>query len=157
MPEAGSTDEQALLTDASHNHSSAPSLMQVNLTQVFLADASTADDPSAKRTGEWHNISEKHARPVQRGWLSTLRKQERPPDMLNNKRVIFSSGIAPERDESKSDPRRFRRTIRGKVGRTLPSWLKPNLNPKYVLNICPGFSHWPSIIYVRFRGAESPL
>ena len=51
-----------------------PSQEEVNLTEVFLLDASTADNPSEKRKGEWKDVSDKATKPGQRSVMSTLRK-----------------------------------------------------------------------------------
>ena len=45
MSQAGHTDEHALPTGMSHTQMKDPSQMKVNLTEVFLTDASTADNP----------------------------------------------------------------------------------------------------------------
>ena len=120
-----------------------PSQKEVNLTEVFLTDASTVDNPSEKRTGEWKDVTYKAVATVQRGVMSTLRKSGlpsgRPPDTLNKKHVTFSPGLPPGRDETRGKPRSFRRSHRGKVGNTYWEWLKPNLDPRYVLDICSGF------------------
>lgn len=47
---------------------------ELNLTEVFLQDASTADNPSEKRMGEWKDVSDKATKPGQRSVMSTLRK-----------------------------------------------------------------------------------
>ena len=117
--------------------------MGVNLTEVFLLDASTADNPSEKRAGEWKDVTDKAIKPVQRSVMSTLRKSGqptgRPPDTRRKTKVTFSPGLAPGRDETRDRPRAFRRTQRGKVSITAPEWTKPNLEPRYVLDICSGF------------------
>ena len=75
--------------------------------------------------------------------MSTLRKHElspgRPPDAQSKKHVTFSPGLALGRDETRDKTRSFRRSHRGKVGTTSSEWLRPNLDPKYVLDICSGF------------------
>ena len=60
--------------------------MKVNLTEVFLTDTSTVDNPSEKRTGEWKDASDKAARPVQRSVMSTLCKHGLLPGCLPNAR-----------------------------------------------------------------------
>ena len=102
--QAGNTDEQTLLTGMSHTLMSDPSQMEVNLTEVFLTDASTADNTSGKRTGEWKDVTDKAVRPVQRSVMSTLHKHGqptgRPPDTQNKKHVTFSPGLTAGRDET---------------------------------------------------------
>ena len=45
MSQAGNTDEHALLMGVQHTLMEDPSQVKVNLTEVFLTDASTADTP----------------------------------------------------------------------------------------------------------------
>ena len=44
---------------------------ELNLTEVFLLDASTADNPSEKRKGEWKDVSDKATKP---GLLNTAQR-----------------------------------------------------------------------------------
>ena len=76
-----------------------PSQEEVNLTEVFLLDASTADNPSEKHKGEWKDVSDQATKPVQRSVMSTLHKSGQPtgrlPDVLNINKVTFSPGLIP--------------------------------------------------------------
>ena len=143
MSQAGNAVENTVPTGMCNTLTQNPSQEELNLTEVFLLDASTADNPSEKRKGEWKDVSDKATKPGQRSVMSTLRKSGqptgRPPDAQNINKVTFSPGLLPGRGEDRGSTRNLRRTQRGKVGKTSPEWLKPNLEPRYVLDICSGF------------------
>ena len=115
-----------------------PSQKELNLTEVFLLDASTADNPSEKRKGEWKDVSDKATKPGQRSVMSTLRKSGqptgRPPDAQNINKVTFSPGLIPGRGEDRGSTRNLRRTQRGKVGKQVTA---PWLTRRIIMGIAP--------------------
>ena len=104
MSQAGNAVENTMSTGMCNTLTQNPSQEEVNLTEVFLTDASTADNPSEKRMGEWKDVTDKAVRPVQRSVMSTLHKHGqptgRPPDTQNKKHVTFSPGLTAGRDET---------------------------------------------------------
>ena len=101
-----------------------------SMTEVFLIDKHMTDNPSDGESGGWQRVPRVAActanRPA-KAVMSTLRKHGRPPDHRKAKpKVNFEVGAQPQ----------VKRKAKGRKDASEP---QPNLDPKYVLDICSGY------------------
>ena len=162
MSQVGNADEHTRPTGLSNTLTQQPSQMGVNLTEVFLLDASTADNPSEKRAGEWKDVTDKAIKPVLRSVMSTLRKSGqptgRPPDAQRKRKVTKLLSVPVwhlDATRLEAEPGHF--GVHNGARFTLPlrSGLSRTWNPDTFWTSARDSSRWRSTIYVRFRDAES--
>ena len=106
-------------------------LHEPSMTEVFLIDMHMANNPSDGESGGWQRVPKVTActanKPAGRTVMSTLRKHGRPPDHRKAKpKEKFEMGAQPQ-------------TKQKAKCRKDASAPPPNLDPKYVLDICSGY------------------